>query len=782
MRGRWLWLDDTIAARPKWVAVGDGANALIFAHFSLPSDGGRGARSVGAELSGFVHQPGEHLADYVLVFDDGTEHRTPVRRRFEVNDLVVAWGHLASAARPHWSDELRQWRGPHDTGRWGRNQQSSEGSGYDGAPTYWLYALINPDPGRRVVSVRLEPIAGSIAIGGITAFQGPDHPLRHRPLETMRISLRGPQKSAEPRVDLDLGVLGHRRRQSVRAGDAWLGDAPMVWRDPALNPSGSDFLLEAAANEAATLAVDGRPIAMADVYSDGRAETVDGRVHVELLRRPDLWVKGVVVDAATGLPTAARVHVHSADGRYLPPAGHRREINDGWFEDYGSDLQVGATQYAYVDGKFDLLLPAGDVYVEVTKGFEYRPLRMKVPVHPGQTEMRLTLARPVDWRVRGWVTADTHVHFLSPQTASLEAQAEGVNVVNLLAAQWGDLFTNVGDFTGAASRISNDDTIVWVGTENRQHFLGHMSLLGGRGSPVLPMSAGGPSESFVGDPVWSTLADWADACHEREGIAVIPHFPVPYCEVVADVVLGKVDGVEIADLAPGIETDAMREWYRLLNAGFRVAAVGGTDKMDATVPIGGVRTYARIGDAPLSFAAWAEAVRGGRTFTTSGPLIDLAIDGHGIGDQVRVGRSGASIEVVADALCHQPLEALEIVFNGRVVAREEATTDAYHLHLETRIRVPTDEWVAARCGGRSATYRPFWMRRPIATAAHTSPVYLVGTGIPNDSADLGYLRTIIDGGLTWLDTLATQASPGPHERARGRFLEARRRLGTPSPA
>ena len=36
------------------------------------------------------------------------------------------------------------------------------------------------------------------------------------------------------------------------------------------------------------------------------------------------------------------------------------------------------------------------------------------------------------------MTADTHVHFLSPSTAVLEAQAEGLNLVNLLAAQWGD--------------------------------------------------------------------------------------------------------------------------------------------------------------------------------------------------------------------------------------------------------------------------------------------------------------------------------------------------------
>ena len=98
----------------------------------------------------------------------------------------------------------------------------------------------------------------------------------------------------------------------------------------------------------------------------------------------------------------------------------------------------------------------------------------------------MNIDRAFDWRSRGWVTADSHVHFLSPQTAWLEAQAEGVNLVNLLASQWGDLYTNVADITGDLSGVSRDDTLVWVGTENRQHLMGHMSLLGVKGDPVFP--------------------------------------------------------------------------------------------------------------------------------------------------------------------------------------------------------------------------------------------------------------------------------------------------------
>src|ERR1700759_2833524 len=102
-----------------------------------------------------------------------------------------------------------------------------------------------------------------------------------------------------------------------------------------------------------------------------------------------------------------------------------------------------------------------------------------------------------DLRVKGCGRADTHGHFVSPTTALLEASAEGLNLVNLLAAQWGDLFTNVGDITNEPLVSRDKENMVWVGSENRQHILGHIGLLGPR-APVYPLSAAGPDESYLG--------------------------------------------------------------------------------------------------------------------------------------------------------------------------------------------------------------------------------------------------------------------------------------------
>ncbi|KKK94717.1 hypothetical protein LCGC14_2680060, partial [marine sediment metagenome] len=171
------------------------------------------------------------------------------------------------------------------------------------------------------------------------------------------------------------------------------------------------------------------------------------------------------------------------------------------------------------------------------------------------------------------------MHFISPHTAALQAQGEGVNVVNLLASQWGRLFTNVGDIRGRVN-VLEEDTIVYVGTENRNHMLGHMSMLGTKGQPVYPMCDGGPGESWLGDPDWMTLADWARENKRKGGVVIRPHYP--YCGHTEDpvpILAGLVDALEIGGLRG---TDfAVQEWYRYLNCGYRVAVVGGTDKMSA---------------------------------------------------------------------------------------------------------------------------------------------------------------------------------------------------------
>lgn len=765
--GSWVVLH----REPHAIPVGARACYLVALHFCNASHDPTGAAHPPDVRLGTVTRPGEHLADYVIAYDDGSEHRRPIRRRFEINEPIVRWGHWAFAALSHQEDIPLDLNGPYPAHHWGEYQQGL-GTKYDGPGQYWLYAVENPHPDRTIAALRLEPTgADRIAVAAITLYDGRSHPLRRRALESLRVVLPSEARLRDVEVGIDLGVVARRYAVPAFRPDEWL-QAPLQGWGEETRPPGptTEIILDVSASPDATLEVAGSAVPLAPVFESGVATTADERLRVELLTPRRTWVHVTVQDGTSGRPTPARVHFRAPDGRYLPPYGHRHEVNTNWFEDYGADLKLGSTQYAYVDGRFQIELPVGDVYVEVSKGFEYRPLRRKLTIAPGQRELTLTLERPIDRRSQGWVTADTHVHFISPQTAWLEAQGEGVNLVNLLASQWGDLFTNVGDLTGGPSGVSRDDTLIWVGTENRQHILGHMSLLGTRGDPVFPMCASGPGESYLGDPTWTSLAEWSDRARAQEGLVVVPHFPDPYCEVAADIVLGKIDGVEIRYFTPTLDDYHMGEWYRYLNCGYRVAAVGGTDKMFAGMPVGGVRTYAHLGDGELDFANWSAAVRAGRTFTTSGPIIGLSVDGKAVGDEIRLPAGGGTLAVEAWAESVLPFHTLQVVVNGRVVASEDREGDARRMTLETGLRLERSSWVAARCVSRYQV----WHGWPVHVAAHTSPVYVVVGGERQFSpADATFMMTLLDGGMAWLDTLSIPAGPEKQAQIRRVFQDAK---------
>jgi hypothetical protein len=762
------------------------ATDVVFAHFC----DGRARTTVAGQTSDYpnpvVTAPGEHLADYVIEFADGSESRVPVRRRFEVNQVMTRM-QSGFVNRPHQGLTPVPFRGPYPADMWGR-YQTGVSVGPAGrppaprddlrgrthpSPSWSIYAMPVPEPSRKLKSLRLEPTgAAAIGIGAITLFTGEHHPLRHERLESVRVTLpRGadPVATAEA-AQVDLGVIARRYQVQQFDAAAWL-KAPVRGRGEAPEDPDTALVLDIAGSRDATVNIAGRDISLGDALARGVAESTDGRVSVELLTPRRVWLNCRVVDASTGKPMPARVHFRSADGRYFPPYGHRHEVNDNWFEDYGADVKLGDTPYAYVDGTFRAELPVGEVYVEASRGFEYEPLRARLQVKPGQKDLAIPLERAADLRKDGWITADTHVHFISPDTARLEAQAEGLNVINLLAAQWGDLFTNVGDITGAPAGASRDDCVVWVGTENRQHFLGHISMLGTQGEPVFPMSTSGATEGYFGDTTVRAMSEWEDENRSKGGLVVVPHFPYPHSEIIAEIVRGRVDGVEFWDFwTPTMDSFSFHELYRLLNCGYRVAVVGGTDKMSAGMPVGNVRTYAHTGDDELSFGSWARAVRAGRTYTTSGPLVRFTVEGRQPGDELKLPQGGGAVHVEAEATSYTgPINRLEVVLNGRVVAQSASKAGTRTLKVSGPVEVQGSGWMAARCVSESRA----WSVWPQHIAAHTSAVYLkAGRQEVFDNPTAQYLVTTMEGGIAWLDTLATRDTPERHAAIRRVFEEA----------
>jgi hypothetical protein len=390
------------------------------------------------------------------------------------------------------------------------------------------------------------------------------------------------------------------------------------------------------------------------------------------------------------------VHFRSPEGVPYQPHGHHDHVNSDlgtWHIDVGGDLRLGRTSYAYIDGTCQGWLPRGDVIVDAVRGYEYEPVREVVRIEPGQRELTVRLHRWARMNEEGWYSGDSHVHFLSTQGSLLEQQGEDLNVVNLLQSQWGSLFTNTEDWTGEPVATADGRHVTWTSQENRQPFFGHMVLWGLR-RPVMPWCSDGPNEADLGAWQETTLAHWADEAHAQGATVVLPHFPQPNGEPAALIATDRVDAIEMI-----VQRRAQTlEYYRYLNAGYRLPLVGGTDKMSSEVPVGLYRTYAYLGDEPFSFEGWTAGVRAGRTFLSGGPMIRLSVDGHGIGETVRLTGPG-TVEVRSEAESVLPISALQLIVNGEVVDEVSTPTPSRRMSLSSAVRVEGDSWIAARCGG-----------------------------------------------------------------------------------
>jgi hypothetical protein len=712
---------------------------------------------------------GRVVAEYQVAYADGAAHRQPVRARFEVG--------MVESPGPAWlavGFDMWQAIDPVDVPEgtdWAYAQTGTTGM----SGRLLLYALPNPRPGVALRSLTVTGLTASpFIVAGLTLCRGSGHPLRHLPRRTYRVrAAGGPQEVAA--AEVDLGAVVRLERTAGQYGKRWLA-SPYTGLSAAREPErDGESLIRAFGSEDATMSVKlaGRRgrlrFSLGEAFHRGSSADPSGAAHLHVLDARHQWMRVRVTDATTGEPTPVRVHMAGPRGNYIAPYGHHEQINTGWFMDYGADVVAGGRNFAYVPGEFTTDMPVGDLYVEICKGFEYAPVRRKVTIRPGQRTLDLRVSKAVDWRSRGWVTADTHVHFISPHTAALQAQAEGVNVVNLLASQWGRLFTNVGDLRGRVGVIE-EDTIVYVGTENRNHMLGHMSMLGTKGLPVYPMCCGGPTEAWLGDPDLMDLAEWALENRRRGGVVIRPHYP--YCGNTEDpvpIVRGLVDALEITELHQ--DSFPAQEWYRYLNCGYRVAVAGGTDKMGAYCPLGWVRTYALLDtQRPFSYDTWADAVRAGRTFATTGPLIDICVEGSGIGETVGLPSGGGTVEVEATAESVWPIGRLEVVHDGRVVARESSRAGSTRLCVRCSLPVERSGWLAARCQGPAG--------RPAgATAAHTSPVYLqCGDGRPFDAPAAQHMLALVEGSVEYMRTLATAYDQSTRNRLVRLFRDVQKEL------
>ena len=473
-----------------------------------------------------------------------------------------------------------------------------------------------------------------------------------------------------------------------------------------------------------------------DVHGGGRREVRP--VHRRYLA-PVGTLSLQVVDSS-GRPLPVRVSVRDAGDRAYAPDDAWRHADDG-FDRGERRFEYG---YFHTEGRARLTVPVGTLQVEVSRGPEWRVERRTVQVEAGHAAtVRVALRRLADLRARGWYAGDLHVHMNyggayrnDPARLAAQARAEDLHVVENLIVNKEGRVPDVDYFRPGLDPASDSTTLILHGQEYHTSFWGHVGLLGLREHLILPgytAYAGTPMATL--QPTNARVAALARAQGALVGY-VHPYDAMPDPADTAralthalpvDAALGLVDYYE----ALGFVDDPMATagvWYRLLNCGFRLPAGGGTDAManfaSLRGPVGMNRVYVRSG-GPLEHRRWLGALKAGRSFATNGPLLELTVDGRGLGEDVALAAPG---EITARVRLRStvPVDHLELVRNGEVVHTVPLAGDRTAATATVRLPVDRSGWILLRARGDGARY-PVLDLYPYAT---TSPVYLTVAGRP----------------------------------------------------
>ena len=233
------------------------------------------------------------------------------------------------------------------------------------------------------------------------------------------------------------------------------------------------------------------------------------------------------------------------------------------------------------------------------------------------------------------------------------------------------------------------------------------------------------------------------------------------------------------DTADGVEWSfsgraTFHPWYAVLNNGLRVTATGGDDAMSdlhvSKMP-GSARTYVHTGDSGLDPQAWTQNLREGKAFVSTGPLVEITVNGKMPGEDVDLPDSGGEVEIKIRVRSITPIAKLLLIRNGELIEDIPLPEGRQEIDYTTRVEVGQSSWFHVRAEGlREESY-------PLDTGfaqAFTNPVWVTVGDLPVRS------RRSANYSIKWIDKLTelAEASPGWRSQAEkdhvfGQFREAR---------
>jgi Tol biopolymer transport system component len=451
-----------------------------------------------------------------------------------------------------------------------------------------------------------------------------------------------------------------------------------------------------------------------------------------------------VIDAHSGEPLVGRISVKQSGGKFYFPHGVLYRITSG----------LG---HFYARHNAELTVPAGKFILQAWHGPEYFVHKQELEISAGESrDVTLALDRWINMPESGWFSGENHIHanygygawHNDPVTIRDQCEGENLHVANVVVANSdGDGIFDREYFLGRSDPLSLPHTIIYWNEEFRSTIWGHLTL-GSLTQLVEPIFTGFKDTTNPWDI--PTNADIAERTRAQQGTISYTHpasnpdspYDGAYSAkgVPVDAALGRIDTLDV--MGSGYEA-SVRLWYRFLNCGLRIPAAAGTDvflNRITSYPPGWGRCYVKLTNG-LSYAEWMRGQKAGRSFVTSGPVLEWSADGREPGETLRLD-GPRTIRVQAKASSQFPLKNLELIVNGVVHPTGAATNKAGELLLQQEVKLDRAGWLAVRCTSANNS-----SSGSVSFGAHSNPVYVEMPSHPLDArADAEYF-------LAWIDRL-----------------------------
>ncbi|MBM3738304.1 MAG: hypothetical protein FJW39_21185 [Acidobacteria bacterium] len=478
-------------------------------------------------------------------------------------------------------------------------------------------------------------------------------------------------------------------------------------------------------------------------------------------KRPMGRVRGRVRDGAGGETVAARVHALASDGKFYPPL------------DAYARIPLSGEPCFHTAGQFTLRVPPGKLHLKAMRGLEYWPAQADVEVIAGAAmDVELRLRRMTDMAAQGWYSGTMHTHMNyggnlrnSPENVIFMAQGEDLRVVMAQVANKDNRVLDQQYFVPGGGEHPSSRSVanvkVHVGQEYRPPFFGHLSFLGLKERLLSPFTTGYEGTGI--ESLYPSNTDMMRKAKERGALITQVH---PYSGVrdpletdlghakamPVDAALGTLDCLEWTYINP----IQMGIWHKLLNSDIVLTPVGGEDSitdLHRGKQIGSVRTYAKV-DGPLTIPAWLDAVRKGRTFFSTGPILDLRVNGAFPGGIVRLPAAGGTVTIEGSVQSIAALDRVYVHSNGKVLKEIPLDAERKRAKFRETVRVTESAWFSLYAEG--AQDRSLDGEYPQA-ATNAIRVY-AGAGKIRDRASAEYF-------VRWIDKLREMSEAWPWWRS-----------------